>query len=130
MSFVRFLKREQYGSRPLVFGQYINKNGKDEFISIPYHNSYAIKRHVKVAGLKSPYDGDAAYWSRRLTRYQGASARVSKLLTLQAGKCKYCGQRFGSEDVIEIDHIVPLSKGGKDVFNNLQLLHGHCHDQK
>lgn len=114
----------------LVFGQFIKKKGKDEFVSIPYHNSYAIKRHVKVAGTKSPYDGDAAYWSRRLTRYQGVSARVSKLLTLQAGKCKHCGLEFGTEDIMEIDHIVPLSKGGKDVFSNLQLLHGHCHDQK
>lgn len=114
----------------LVFGQFIEKKGKNEFISIPYHNSYAIKRHVKVAGSRSPYDGNAAYWSRRLSHYQGVSKRVSKLLISQVGRCKYCGLEFGTEDIMEIDHIVPVSKGGKDVFSNLQLLHGHCHDQK
>ncbi len=31
---------------------------------------------------------------------------------------------------MEIDHKVPRSKGGKDSYSNLQLLHGHCHDAK
>ena len=31
---------------------------------------------------------------------------------------------------MEVDHIVPLSHGGKDQFMNLQLLHRHCHDVK
>jgi RNA-directed DNA polymerase len=34
------------------------------------------------------------------------------------------------KDLLEIDHIIPRSKGGKDEFNNLQLLHRHCHDVK
>jgi RNA-directed DNA polymerase len=33
-------------------------------------------------------------------------------------------------DVMEIDHIIPKSKGGKDEYKNLQLLHRHCHDTK
>jgi RNA-directed DNA polymerase len=31
---------------------------------------------------------------------------------------------------MEVDHILPLSKGGKDEHKNLQLLHRHCHDKK
>ncbi|NER52291.1 MAG: HNH endonuclease, partial [Symploca sp. SIO1A3] len=31
---------------------------------------------------------------------------------------------------MEIDHIIPTSLGGKDWYNNLQLLHRHCHDFK
>jgi RNA-directed DNA polymerase len=31
---------------------------------------------------------------------------------------------------MEVDHIKPLSKGGKDTYENLQLLHRHCHVQK
>ncbi len=30
----------------------------------------------------------------------------------------------------EIDHRIPRSKGGKDSYENLQLLHKHCHDGK
>ena len=32
------------------------------------------------------------------------------------------------DDVMEVDHIKPKKEGGKDVYINLQLLHGHCHD--
>ncbi|MGL4617773.1 HNH endonuclease [Chroococcidiopsis sp.] len=28
------------------------------------------------------------------------------------------------------DHKIPCSKAGKDSYNNLQLLRGHCHDAK
>ncbi len=31
---------------------------------------------------------------------------------------------------MEMDHIIPLSRGGKDEYKNLQLLHRHCHDTK
>ena len=34
---------------------------------------------------------------------------------------------LSDNDVMEIDHIIPKSKGGS---NHLQLLHGHCHDLK
>jgi RNA-directed DNA polymerase len=31
---------------------------------------------------------------------------------------------------MEVDHIKPKKEGGKNVYTNLQLLHGHCHDTK
>jgi RNA-directed DNA polymerase len=34
------------------------------------------------------------------------------------------------EDLPEVDHIVPTSLGGKDGYDNWQLLHRHCHDTK
>jgi hypothetical protein len=34
------------------------------------------------------------------------------------------------EDLMEVDHIQPLSMGGQDEYRNLQLLHRHCHDKK
>jgi RNA-directed DNA polymerase len=37
---------------------------------------------------------------------------------------------FKDDDVWEVDHILPKQYGGKDVYHNLQLLHGHCHDRK
>ncbi|MFL9453707.1 HNH endonuclease [Tolypothrix bouteillei VB521301_2] len=56
--------------------------------------------------------------------------RVATLLKQQKGKCAHCGLYFREEDVMEIDHKIPLSKGGKDEYKNLQLLHRHCHDIK
>ncbi len=43
----------------------------------------------------------------------------------QQGNCNGCGFHFNYRN-LEIDHIVPRSKGGGDDFENLQLLCGHC----
>ncbi|MCL2936677.1 MAG: HNH endonuclease signature motif containing protein [Trichodesmium sp. St15_bin1_1] len=34
-----------------------------------------------------------------------------------------CGLNFRPRDLIDVDHIVPKSKGGKNNLNNKQLLH-------
>ena len=56
--------------------------------------------------------------------------RTAFLLKKQKGKCKECELYLRDEDVIELDHIIPRSKGGKDEYKNWQLLHRHCHDKK
>ena len=38
-------------------------------------------------------------------------------------------QTFREDDVIEKDHIIPKTLGGK-YKDNIQLLHAHCHDEK
>ena len=58
------------------------------------------------------------------------STRVATLLKAQKGKCTHCQLYFREEDVLEVDHKIPRSKGGKDEYKNLQILHKHCHDSK
>jgi RNA-directed DNA polymerase len=94
------------------------------------HADVEIKRHTLVKSDKSPYDGDWVYWSTRRGQDIEAPTRVAKLLKKQKGKCPYCGQYFTSNDLLEVDHIIPRSQGGKDEYKNLQLLHAHCHDVK
>lgn len=108
----------------------VKKGDKSTLIHLPGHESYKIRRHVKVRDAKSPYDGDIGYWTQRLRAYGGLSKRAILLLRTQRGACKACGLHFGFDSVMEVDHIVPLSQGGKDKLENLQLLHAHCHDQK
>ena len=86
--------------------------------------------HTKVKGDKSPFDGDWTYWSSRRGKYPGTKKSVAKLLKLQKGKCNRCGLYFKDEDLLEIDHIIPRSEGGKDQYKNYQLLHRHCHHKK
>ncbi|KOR33652.1 DNA polymerase [Planktothricoides sp. SR001] len=94
------------------------------------HADVKIKRHTLIKPDKSPYDGDWVYWSTRRGQDIEAPTRVAKLLKEQKGKCPYCGQYFTSSDLLEVDHIIPRSQGGKDEYKNLQLLHAHCHDLK
>ena len=112
------------------FAVWVKKEGQSTLIHLPGHDAYKIKRHVKVRDTKSPFDGDTGYWAQRLQAYGGLSKRAILLLRLQRGLCKGCGLHFGFDCVLEVDHIVPLSRGGKDELSNLQLLHVHCHDQK
>ena len=94
------------------------------------HKETPIVRHIKVQGKRSPYDGDFVYWSTRMGRHPLADSRVAKLLKMQQGRCSQCGLFFRDDERMEIDHIIPKSKGGKNGYDNLQLLHRHCHDQK
>ncbi len=97
---------------------------------LAYYSDKPIRRHVKVKGYASPYDGDLIYWSSRMGHYPTMPLRVSRLLKRQKGKCSHCGLTFREDNSLEIDHIVPRSQGGKDESENQQLLHKHCHDQK
>jgi RNA-directed DNA polymerase len=94
------------------------------------HADIPIVRHVKVKGESSPYDGNLVYWSTRMGNNPEMPSRVSKLLKKQKGKCTHCGLFFREDNVVEVDHRIPKSQGGKDSYDNWQLLHRHCHDTK
>jgi len=94
------------------------------------HVSTPIVDHVKVKGEASPYDGNLIYWSKRRGESLELPTRVATLIKKQKGICPWCNLHLREEDVMEVDHNIPKSKGGKDTYYNLQLLHRHCHDTK
>ncbi|MEG5176322.1 group II intron reverse transcriptase/maturase [Microcoleus sp. B3-D7] len=94
------------------------------------HASTPIVRHTKVKGEASPFNGDWIYWSKRRGEYPETPNRVASLIKRQKGICSHCGLYFTSTDIVEVDHKLPLSLGGKNHPDNLQLLHRHCHDTK
>lgn len=106
------------------------KRKDKDLLRLHSHSDTPIKYHVKIKGEASPYDGNLIYWSTRRGTHPEAPKRVSTLLRMQKGKCVHCGLFFREEDVLEVDHIIPLNKGGKGEYKNLQILHRHCHDVK
>lgn len=133
-------KRHSNKSKTWANNKYFHTVGKDNWtfaykfgeilISLPKHRHTKIVRHVKVKGDVSPYDGNWIYWSKRMGNYSGISNRKARLLKVQRGICNHCGLTFKPGDEIEIDHITPRKAGGKDQYDNLQVLHKHCHDVK
>ncbi len=94
------------------------------------HPETPIVRYIKVQGARSPFDGDTVYWGQRMSNHPVLPTRVKKLLHSQNGKCKLCSLNFREGDKWEVDHRIPTTLGGKDVYSNLQLLHRHCHHAK
>ncbi|MDJ0690833.1 MAG: group II intron reverse transcriptase/maturase [Xenococcaceae cyanobacterium MO_188.B32] len=86
--------------------------------------------YVKVKGEDSPFNGKLVYWSTRMGRSPDLPTRKAILLRSQKGICFWCCLRFREGDILEEDHILARALGGKDEYKNLQLLHGHCHDEK
>jgi hypothetical protein len=93
---------------------------------LSFHQTTRVSRFFKVQGNKSPYDGDWVYWSTRLGRDPSKPRRVTRLLKRQRGCCAHCGLRFTTEDVIEVHH--HDRNHNNNAFDNLRLMHGHCHD--
>lgn len=73
-------------------------------INLIKYGDHAIKRHIKVIGAKSPYDGDWIYWSNRSSKVTGISPRVIRLLKVQQNKCSHCKLCFRSDDIVETHH--------------------------
>ena len=134
--------RRKTGSLKAAHQKYWITQGKDKwvFATRQGNNPLRLLKHtqvecssisyVKVKGDSSPYNGKAVYWSERRGKYPETPRRIARLLKWQKGKCNLCGLHFREDDLIEIDHIIPTAIGGKDTYDNSQLLHRHCHDVK
>jgi RNA-directed DNA polymerase len=76
------------------------------------HDRTPIRRHVKVKGSRSPFDGDWLYWSTRQGRSPVISPRVARLLKKQLGRCIECGLFFRDGELLDL--------------SGRSLLHRHC----
>ncbi len=59
-------------------------------------------------------------------------ADISKCMSLinHKNKCAFCGLTFRPTDLMEVDYVIPRSKGGSKTYRNKEVLHRHCHDTK
>ncbi len=85
---------------------------------------YSENRHVNVRGTRSPYDGDAVYWSQRNSKlYDG---RTAKLLKKQDFKCGHCNLKLQDDERVHLHHVDGNHGNWKD--KNLTVIHKSCHD--
>jgi RNA-directed DNA polymerase len=95
---------------------------KKAFPSVPNSEN----KHVMVQGIKSPYDGDTAYWSERNSKlYDG---ETSFALKKQNHRCAYCGLKFIDEERVHLHHIDGNHANCQK--SNLEAIHESCHDYK
>lgn len=125
-----YLHRDVKNNKSRLRFGYIGE--KKEIVGIKYFAETPIVRHIKIIGNKSIYDNDLNYWSEcgRALGNRSFSRSILRLLKNQSNLCNICGLKFLPGDVIEIDHIIPKQFDGPNHYGNLQVVHGHCHDQK
>jgi RNA-directed DNA polymerase len=120
-----------YKDNWILNGTQKSKGGIKKEAFLPHIVWVASEKYTKITGDKSPFDGDHLYWGVRNAKYSDFSTRESTLLKRQDGRCNWCKQKFTQLDgPLEVDHVIPVSRGGADEYINLQLLHKHCHIKK
>lgn len=102
----------------------INRYQAIELVKRAFPNiSYSENSFANVKGIKSPYDGDINYWSKRNSvLYDGSTA---KTLRRQNHSCGYCGLKFINDEKVELHHIDGNHNNWKP--KNLLAIHSSCH---
>jgi RNA-directed DNA polymerase len=98
--------------------------GIDGKITLHKFSDIPIRRHIVVQAHRSPFDGDALYWSKRMGAYPGMPKRLSGLLKGQAGCCPTCGLFFKPGDRVMLTRRFEGLVGGSQ--GKTVLVHKHC----
>lgn len=99
-------------------------------LTLQYHSKIPIKRHAKVKGNASPFDGNIIYWAKRTGKNPLIPPIKANLIKEQKGRCGICGKALLPQDIIERDHKIPKALGGKNLRSNVHVVHNYCHRKK
>jgi len=76
--------------------------------------------------LQSNIDEDDEERKNHQERHHIPQSIQDKVWNRDGGKCVKCG----SNEKLEFDHIIPISKGGANTYRNIQLLCEKCNREK
>jgi len=83
-----------------------------------------IRYHILVQGHRSPYDGNAFYWSSRLGRYLLIYRSLANLIKKQKGYCPICGRFFVLGDSL---YVIRRTGCSEDITSKeVLLIHKYC----
>lgn len=88
-------------------------------------------RHTLVDGPASPDDPAlTAYWEARArSKLRFLPPNRKKLAARQGGRCPVCGDHLMNGEELQVHHLTPTHRGGRDSYDNLALVHLYCHHQ-
>ena len=84
---------------------------------------YNSTGYVKIKGDKSPFDGDIAYWVRRMNKKYDGLRR--DLIKSQDTKCSMCNLRLRVTDEVHVHHVNRDHSDNR--WQNLQVVHRASH---
>lgn len=90
------------------------------------HDQTRVRKFVKIKAGASIYDGNLAYFAKRLTQENPRIKTLRNLFEKQNNSCSHCNLFLLSKDIIELHHQLD-SDGNRTGI--VRFVHGHCHDQ-
>lgn len=94
---------------------------------------FNIERHRLIPGLYSPDDPslEVQKWLREARKRQAKNHKQSwqKIAKGQNYVCPVCHESLFNGEHLHTHHQIPKSRGGKDTYSNLRLVHLMCHQQ-
>ncbi|MFH8926386.1 HNH endonuclease [Streptomyces pristinaespiralis] len=97
---------------------------------------YQVERERRLAyavayAKAHPHVGQAARnrrkaWKRKAGVFAFSSREWQRLCARQRGECPFCGKRAE----LTMDHVIPLSKGGRHSIGNIFPICGSCNSSK
>lgn len=98
------------------------------------YKEYKIKEFLPIQFGRHPFiREDAVYFkSRRIKDFVSSHLNQSKvnMYGWQGGFCPVCGEELctdGYQEPLDTHHLDSLANGGSNSYNNLMLVHNHCH---
>jgi RNA-directed DNA polymerase len=130
----RYFPRD--GDRDWVFtGTIRDSTGAARPIRLMKAAGVRVLRWVKIRSAANPYDPEwepylEARLGGKLTHTLAGRGRIEYLWKERGGRCVLCGRPLQAEEQPwHIHHRIWRSRGGDERFDNLELLHAHCHRQ-
>jgi 5-methylcytosine-specific restriction endonuclease McrA len=94
-----------------------------EYRKRPENAAKILRQHKEYAARRFFYITAANLKTRAKSKDEVASiAEISSLWKKQRGTCPITGRRLNRESA-QLDHIIPLKKGGSDLVENLRWVH-------
>lgn len=114
------------GAQPSVWGKTFDREKRRE-----YFREYTAKNKEKLFALSAKWARENRNKRNRLQQLRRGSGSITQSewdsLFVRAGRmCAACG---GTEK-LQVDHIVPISRGGRTELGNLQILCRRCNISK
>lgn len=104
-----------------------------------YYNEHSAERMSYIREYRRANPEKVSLWSRvssanrrsRLLRAEGSlkGYDVFSAIQSQQGRCRYCGRSLYNT-IYEIDHVIPLSRGGSNLPDNLVVACRPCNRSK
>ena len=125
------------GRKAALAYHFRNRDHELERMKQWYRDNIEPRRVYRRKYIDENLDKFRMYEHNRKARKRGNGGRyteeeLSALFIEQGGLCPYCGKLLYAsfEDQPSVDHMVPLSRGGRNDISNIALAHLSCNLKK